>query len=163
MSIEKLYKKYNKKMILKAQSILKCEKLAEDVLHEVFIKIYEKEIHCELRDKSEAHINNYLMKMVRNKSIDYLRKSICEKCNVEYKEEICDFCINKEEMNCGVEDHIHGLKKEYCDILKLKYLIGYSNSEIQEILDISNDNLRQRLFRAKNKLKKSMEKDEHIF
>ena len=52
MSIEKLYKKYNKKMILKAQSILRCEKLVEDVLHEVFIKIYEKEIHLELREKS---------------------------------------------------------------------------------------------------------------
>ena len=64
MSIEKLYKKYNKKMILKAQSILRCEKLAEDVLHEVFIKIYEKEIHLELREKSEEHINNYLMSFV---------------------------------------------------------------------------------------------------
>jgi RNA polymerase sigma-70 factor, ECF subfamily len=50
------------------------------------------------------------------------------------------------------------LKPKYADILSLKFFEEKSNSEISEILDIKEGNIRIRLFRALKQLKKILDK-----
>jgi RNA polymerase sigma-70 factor (ECF subfamily) len=53
------------------------------------------------------------------------------------------------------------IKKEYADILTLKYYYGYSNREIADLLSIKEGNVRVRLMRAKNALHEIIGDESH--
>lgn len=57
----------------------------------------------------------------------------------------------------NVIEIISGIDKIYSDVLMLKYLYGYSNSEISDFLNISAKNTEMRLYRARLILKKKLE------
>jgi len=56
-----------------------------------------------------------------------------------------------------IKNALHKLKSKYADIIALKFLEEKSNSEIAQILNISEGNIRIRLFRALKKLKKILD------
>lgn len=56
-----------------------------------------------------------------------------------------------------VMDIISGMDKLYSDVIKLKYIYGYSNAEISKLLNISAKNTEMRLYRAKLILKNKLE------
>jgi len=55
-----------------------------------------------------------------------------------------------------IEEAILKLPINYSIVLRLKYSQGYTNKEISEILRISEENVRQRLVRGRNKLTESL-------
>jgi len=55
-----------------------------------------------------------------------------------------------------IEEAILKLPINYSIVLRLKYSQGYTNKEISEILRISEENVRQRLVRGRNKLRESL-------
>ena len=60
-------------------------------------------------------------------------------------------------------DVINGMDDKYRDALSLKYLYGYSNSEIAKLLGITEDNARMRIYRAKAILKVKLEENGYVF
>ena len=58
----------------------------------------------------------------------------------------------KHESLTALKEKIRLLHQPYADIISLKYFYDYSDSEIAKILDISEQNARVRLHRAKNSL-----------
>ena len=66
---------------------------------------------------------------------------------------ICDESYNR------ILSAVEALDDKYKDVLRLKYFVGFSDSEIAEALDINTENVRVRLHRArvmiKNRIKET--------
>lgn len=63
----------------------------------------------------------------------------------------------RNEMSECIKEFIYRLPPDYCTIIVLKELEGFTNKEMSEILQISLDAVKIRLHRARVKLKQSLE------
>ena len=54
------------------------------------------------------------------------------------------------------------LPENYWNVLLLKYSHGYDDREIAQMLDITEENVRQRISRAKKRLSELLEKEGEI-
>ena len=55
---------------------------------------------------------------------------------------------------------IESLPENYRAVLLLRYAQGYSTKEVSEILEISEENVKKRIQRARSKLEQLLEKEE---
>lgn len=70
-ALEKLYNRYEKILFSFAMRITKDEKLAEEVLQDVFMKVWND---SGTYDKSKGKFSSWILTVTRNKAIDRLRK-----------------------------------------------------------------------------------------
>jgi len=142
---------------------------ADDIAQEVFEKINKK--LEEFRGKSK--LSTWIYRIATNTTIDRLR-------SVEYKrskaqsdlketdgaETQNDWAANKQvntdqtlirkEMGECVIEYIENLPTDYRTIITLSELEGLTNKEIADILEISLENVKMRLHRARAKLKATL-------
>jgi RNA polymerase sigma-70 factor (ECF subfamily) len=80
------YDKYCDRIIKFLQNIVKCRDTAEDLSHEVFLKIIEKKIRL---DPNNQKISSFLLRIAKNVALDYLRKKKLEfdRCKRSHIEE----------------------------------------------------------------------------
>jgi len=161
---EKLYVEYRQAMFHVANSILKDEQLSQDAVHEAFLKLikyldkideikcYKTEIFLDIIVKNIS-INIYNKRNKENNlSFDEVQNYIYdENSNVERK------LLSKFEYDKLVQS-IMDLPLNYSNVLLLKYIHGYSDDEIADILDISKENVRKRAERGRKKLLKIIQK-----
>lgn len=151
-----LHDEYSQLMYKKAYGILRDSALAEDVVQESFIRIVEN--FNKIIKKKCPQTQKYFVNIVRSISIDVYRKR--KKLQTlsfdEFEETIGDdFKIPESLLDgLGIEKYLLQLPKSYYVILSLKYDDGYSYKEIATILDITEENVKKRLLRARNRLKK---------
>lgn len=141
-----------------AYRILKDCHLAQDAVQTAFLKLIDNldkidEIDC---NKTRA----FVVIIVRNISINFYR---------ERKRQIymplddienalpdgslmIDEKIISMEMLSQIESKIKELHPAYSDIISLKYFYSYSDIEIAELLNITRENVRVRLHRARKNL-----------
>lgn len=156
-TFEKIYHKYRKLMHYCAKQILKDDKLAEDAVHDAFLKMIKfldkiKEVEC---NKTKR----FVIIIVENAAKDIYRKNI-RKMEVSWEEiELTyQFPVATEmEKVSVVETSILELPLIYRQIFILKYAYGYSNKEISKILDVKEGTVRQRIARGKEKLYKNLQ------
>lgn len=165
--LENLFKSYQTGMLHYAFSFVRDEELAEDIIQEAFIKV----AGCmeQVRTMKDDQRKNFLFMVVRNCSIDCMRKLKKEWQRVgslENEEILSDGedvlqVICEGEQKKFLHEEIGKLKKPYQDVLVLKYLNELTDSEIAEKLEISKENVRIRAYRAKKALAKAIrpEKD----
>lgn len=157
---ELLYVTYRKLMFYVANRILNDERLAEDAVHQTFLKILENfdkvgEIPC-YKTKS------YVVTIVKNIAINmYNQRKRYDAIPIEEVE----FCIAEERLERTDDlDHLTRavlkLPVIYKDVLTLKYVQEFSNEEIAKMLDISEATVRKRLERAKRRLEEILEREE---
>lgn len=154
---ECLYDRYSGEMFRVAYRVLNDYQLAQDAVQTAFINIMGKienifEIDCH---KTRA----FVVIIVRNVSINLYRER--KKQNILMFDDmgktmgtdelIDDTIVNAESFN-QVASAIKELHPAYSDIITLKYFYGYSDKEISELLDITHDNVRTRICRAKQSL-----------
>lgn len=161
--LEQIYTNYKKPAYWTAYNILKDHHEAEDVIQEAVIKILKvidsiKEIRC---NKTKA----LFIIIVRNLSINIYNERK-NKENTSYEDmEIVSEDISLDEIIIGLEESriiaekLNQIHPSYADILTLKYYNQYSNQEISELLNIAEGNVRIRLHRAKNAIKKILIQD----
>ena len=156
---EILYTTYRKVMFYVANRILKDQYLAEDAVHQAFLKIIEnldkiEDVHCH-KTKS------YIVIIVRNNAIDLYNR---RKRNKTIPLEQMEFCISDEIYSRSVDlDYltraVMKLPVIYKEVLTLKYLQELTNAEIAQTLGISEATVRKRLERARHKLEESLKKE----
>lgn len=155
---EEIYNHYRYTMLYVSKSIVKDHSLAEDVVHDTFLKIIE--ILDKIDDVSCSKTKSFIVIIVRNKSIDYLRKMKQENStnldDVEFTlrddDSIpLDKIINEEGYNKLLE-YIDELDEKYRAAIELKYIHGYSEREISKMLDITEKNANIRIYRARKML-----------
>lgn len=161
---EQLFKKYYNTMFRYSNSIVRDKSAAEDVVQEVFIKI----AGCieQIDEVDGNHTKGFLSTVTRNCSIDYMRKA-----NKEWKhicsldEELLANDMDLLELICENERkkllhrEMDKLKATYREILVMKYEQELTDEEIAEKLNISPNNVRVRIFRARKALSSAMKSD----
>ncbi len=141
----------NSNLLLKiAYSYTKNEFDSQDVVQETFIKLYR----ARKEFKSDEHIKNWLIRVVINACLDILKHS--EKkllIDNEYINNLPDIS-DADEKNELIRESVLSLRNEYKTIIILYYYDNYSIKEIASILNVSEGNVKMRLSRGREKVRK---------
>ena len=155
---EYLYDKFFKNAYYKSLEILKKEYLAEEALQDAFE--YLAENYSKIVYREEPAAKSYILKTVTTKSIDKwndeFKVSKVQFESVEESEETFKEQIDRYEI-AELKIALSKLREFDRDLLILFYIDGYKSKELAELFDISDDNVRKRLQRARGALRKEME------
>ena len=152
---ESLYLKYRKHMKYIAIKILGDEQLAEDAVHNAFLKILNHLNKFQNIDCQETR--NLIVIIIRSVSIDMYRKRKKEFENTDIldKELSVETDFSMIEVD-NILKEIDVLPDIYKDILLLKVEYGYKDREIAKLLGLKIDTVSKRLERARKQLKKQL-------
>lgn len=127
----------------------------DDLVETIFIKAW---MNLEKYEKRDVNFSAWLFKIAHNVVIDHRRS---HRPLFEIKEEIEDESekaapkkvTEKNMLSSVVREAVDRLKEPYKQVITLKFLIGLSNTEIAEILNEREGNVRVLQFRALKELK----------
>lgn len=161
---EKIYLNYRKQMFLVARSVLDNDLDAEDVIHDVFLKIAKKHMEKISQIENDVDLRNYLLKATKNAALDHIRKhrrelffteaedditvqSLANMTDNSLVDQICSHC--EYEM---VVAAITSLKPIYRDVLYCHFVLELSVTETSTMLNCKISTAKQRLMRGKKLL-----------
>ena len=150
LGIEELYKNYTKLVYGVIYSILKNTDETEDVLQNVFVKIFKLDNE---KLPTKSHLS-WLYSVAKNETINYIKKHSKEK-NYENLYEITDNdteiekVLDKEYFNKLIEN----LPPKQQEILSLKIISNLSFREIANILDMKIPAVQWHYYKSLNTLK----------
>lgn len=159
-----IYKLYYKAMFNTSLRIVKDTFEAEDVMQEAFLSAFTKLESF----KADVPFGAWLKKIVINKSLTQLKKnSRFEEVKLETVDYKLTDGISEESQESEAMDYtnvkvkeimakIKELKDNYRIALTLSLIEGFDNEEVAEIMQITNENCRTTISRAKNKLRSLM-------
>lgn len=156
---EQLYNRYRGLMHYVAKKILQNEQDAEDAVHQAFLAIIKNasKIFHENFDVKSPQIRSLVVIIVERKSIDILRAH-SYRAEVELDEEIC---------GCEIPDPGDGLLStamaklpaRYREVLILRFDNGYTTKDIARLFDIKQESAQKLVWRAKESLRETLEKE----
>lgn len=150
LGIEELYKNYSKLVYGVIYSILKNTDETEDVLQNVFVKIFKLDNE---KLPTKSHLS-WLYSVAKNETINYIKKHSKEK-NYESLYEITDNdteiekVLDKEYFNKLIEN----LPQKQQEILSLKIVSNLSFKEIANILNMKIPAVQWHYYKSLNTLK----------
>ena len=173
MDFQTIYKEFYPKILRYLTNILNDKELAEDFTQDVFIRVNGGLNNFEGRSK----LSTWIYKIATNITNDYFKsaafqkgtkQTLTGKCLDENKEdrnvwpvdksELSDKILEKKEMNSCIKRYVQYISENYRTVFVLSEYEGMKNKEIADILDLSLDTVKIRLYRARTQLKKKMEK-----
>lgn len=157
---EQLYITYRQTMFYVANNILNDTYEAEDAVHQALLRIIDHLDDIDENDKNKT--KSYLSIVTQNIAIDIYRKKRRERKRSISFDEYAIYIedpVGQEFENIKEEDNrlaeaIKKLPPHYAEVIRLTYGHGYDSEKVGEILNLTPDNVRQRLVRARRKLAK---------
>lgn len=158
-----LYEIYYHNLWYVALGYLKDAQLAEDMVQETFIKVAEKP--GSVQEVDSKMTKYFLITILRNKCIDYIRKTKrSPETSLEDWEACSDYgdiplahVLRKESMS-ELNQIIDSLDEAYRDPLKYRYIEGLSNQEIAQRTHMSTNLVAVRINRAKKMLRSRIDR-----
>lgn len=152
MSIfEEIYRKYYQDIYRLIYSYLLNKEDAEDILENTFLKLYLN--INKFQKKDFIDVKKWLFKVAINNCKNHLKSSWVKKRIFNFRLE--------ESKGCQMQDNLVGclskINAMYRIPLFLYYYDGYNISEIAKILNLSESNVKQRLRRGREMLKKEID------
>lgn len=155
-----LYECYSGKFLAICLRYIKDRNLAEDVMIEGFMRIFEKLSQF----KEQGSFEGWMKKIIVREALMALRrnKNLMLEVALDQQEEH----INSHYEWRGLEaeelmDMIHDLPLGYRTVFNLYAIEGYAHAEISELLGISENTSKSQLSRARNLLKQKLA-DHHL-
>jgi RNA polymerase sigma factor (sigma-70 family) len=149
-----LYDHYSGSLYSVIVSIVPNRELANDLLQEVFIKIWRQ---IESYDNTKGRLFTWMLNVARNASIDALRSKNYQQSqqNRELNENVYDEggSVHTNTDKIGLRKIVHKLKDEYKILVELSYFEGYTQDEISKMLKIPLGTVKTRLRSALIQLK----------
>ena len=159
-----IYNKHYKRMLYTATQILGKER-GEEAVHDVFVKLIEKFKECSniLGDKP----GQFFVIVVKNHSLNLLKKGSLN--IISFEDEILDNDIQNHNVwspedallnNEAIEQltlNIRKLTPAMRQVLELRYIEGYTNKEIADLLGVSESNVSTAIYKARKRLKDMLE------
>ena len=160
-ALDEVIRDYKDGLIYYIYSIIGDMDISEEAAMDVFVKLYVDKP----KFKSGAAFKTWLYTIGRNKALDLIRKSskiphipLEDAYNVSDEENIEQNYIQQED-NSRLRRIVSRLKPEYSQVLCLVYFENFDNSEAGKIMKKSSKQIRDLLYRAKNALKRELEKE----
>ncbi len=157
-----IIKDYKDGLILYLNSYVNNIYLAEDLMQETFFKIAVKKP----KFKGKSSFKTWLYTIGRNLAIDHLRHnskvsafSIDIMGNHIEDEENLEKIYIKNERKIIIHKALTTLKPEYRQVLWLIYFECFSNEEAAQVMNKSKRQIENLLFRAKQSLKATLDKE----
>lgn len=162
-----IFKSYYTYVYYISLAIIKDTHIAEDITQETFLKAFH---HIDTIHDNKK-LGPWLKTIATRTSIDYLRKNnqkmkvLTDSVDIENIQPSTDFASSNVEEILENKDNylflvekINSLKKEYRDIILLKYRYDLKNIEIAELLGITASTVKTRLYRARHQLRLKLNK-----
>ena len=167
-ALEELFHRTFPRLFDFAVKITKEEPIAEDILQDVFIKVWGKRKEIE-----NSNIEAYLFRLVRNQCLDYVKfaKVVSGReidlDNFSKYEELyrIDFLgddpylLIQEELKNEIEQTIESLPPRCKEVFVLSKIEGLKNREVAEKLQINIKNVERHLARAAKTFKEKFSSD----
>lgn len=134
---DKIYLDYKEKVTAYVRSRITDPYAAEDVVSEVFLKIYQK-LAC--YDESRASLSTWIYSITRNTVIDYYKKRKTQSLflyQIEKVEEIPDKMSAYEARLEDLANALENLSERERDLIILHYYQGYTLKRIAEMMGMS--------------------------
>lgn len=150
---DRMYDKYHRLVLAAAKTVIDDESFCEDVCQEVFVKLYKSGL-----DIDAEQLRYWLLRVTRNTALDFRRTMKIDKIKLEALEE-------HEEKHVSVEDPLQQIvtKEKATEMMDALWehdprgmeiligieIMGCSVQELAAHYDITPNNVRNRLYRAK--------------
>lgn len=149
-----LYDNYAASLYSIVLNIVPDRDLANDVLQEVFIKIWKQ---IETYDTIKGRLFTWMLNVARNASIDAVRSKGYQKNQQsrELTENVYDAGGSTETNidRIGLRKLVHSLKPDYRVLIELSYFEGFTQDEISKMLEIPLGTVKTRMRSALTQLK----------
>lgn len=154
-----LYRQYAPKMRLFAGGLTHDRQLTEDIVHNVFLKLWEnREIVCKVES-----IDKYLFRATKNAVFDVYEHNIIV-ARYEYRQSRSesfaflnmDDQINADDLAMMIDLAIDMLPPQRQKIFRMSRYSGYSNNEIAEKLGLSVNTVNNHISLAMKDLKEAL-------
>jgi RNA polymerase sigma-70 factor (ECF subfamily) len=140
-----LYDKLYRKLFLFAKSLIDDPEEARDIVAESFIKLWAQNSHF----SNMLHLQGYFYAIIKNACIDYLRKNKL-RIKIESQllragtisENVIERKYQEAELVEILYERINQLPDRMQQVFKLTYLDGYSRTEVAQMLNLSENTIR---------------------
>lgn len=157
--MEYLYDHYSGALYGVIFRILKKEEIAEEVLQDVFLKIWDR---FDSYDPAKGRLFTWLLNIARNQAIDKTRSKEISKGqktsgidNVVSRIDHAEYIEQRIE-TIGVKEILNDLPEEQKFVVEYLYLKGYSQSELAEEFNIPLGTVKTRLRLAMQQLRSTL-------
>ncbi len=139
--------------------IVNDEPLAQDILQEVFVKIWK---NMEFYDATKGRLFTWLINITRNTAIDKYRS---QEFRQQAKNQKLDDSVNQVNMvssvntkvdHIGLKEQISQLKPEYIQMVDLLYFQGYTHEEVAKEFNIPLGTVKTRIRAAIMQLREKL-------
>ncbi len=147
-ALDYLYDHYSGALYGVVFRILKKEEIAEEVLQDIFLKIWDK---IESYDATKGKLFTWMINIARNQAIDKARSKEASKGR---KTDDIDYLVNKIDIQehsqlpidaIGLKEVLLKLSEDQQFIVNQLYLKGYTQSEVAEEFNIPLGTVKTRL------------------
>jgi len=149
-----LYDHYSASLYSVIVSIVPDRELSNDILQEVFIKIWRQ---IETYDTTKGRLFTWMLNVARNASIDAVRSKNYQQRqqNQELTETVhgVSGSTHTNTDKIGLRKIVHKLKEEHRVLVELSYFEGFTQDEISKMLEIPLGTVKTRLRTALIQLK----------
>ncbi len=135
----KLYAMYNKSLFAVISNLMKDQEEAEDVLQEVFVKIWK---NIDTYNETKGRLYTWMLNIARNTAIDKLRSKGFNNSQKNLSSD--NFVHLLDESNkmtnridtIGIADFVKKLKPKCIQLIELLFFQGYTQQEASDELEI---------------------------
>lgn len=162
-----LYQEFYRLMFYTAQKYVADQKQQEDIVQESLRKLIEKT--SLLRRFQRPILASYIVSIVRNTSIDYLKMWQEEKDRLVNLDDLTSQEVRNSQSideTLILQEEMEHLKKVWSKldtetrmVLEGKYILGYDNKKLSQLLRCQPSSVRMRLTRARRKALELMRKE----
>ncbi|MEM7548981.1 MAG: RNA polymerase sigma-70 factor [Bacteroidota bacterium] len=139
-ALECLFDKYFRSLCVFAKTFLNTNDLAEEVVSDVFVKVWDKRKCLEVN----TNVRAYLYRSVKNESLNQLKKDYWDfedlseqEYEISSEESNAEHMIMFEETSLAIDELINQMPPKRALIFRLNRIDGLKYKEIAELLFIS--------------------------
>jgi RNA polymerase sigma-70 factor (ECF subfamily) len=152
-----IYKTYYRQSLDTAYHICRCKLLCEEIVQEVFVKLWiNKEELKKVKD-----IEAYVFILTRNQATDWMRRRKTEREALSeyaylYSKESESQDWEKKELKSALEEAVEQLHPQQKRVYQLKKFYGWRRDKIAQSLNISENTVKATMQKAISSVKKYM-------
>lgn len=154
MELAAIYTQFHQVLLGFIKSKINNHQDAEDILHNVFIKVAEGVVDLNRKEK----LQSWIYTIARNSIIDYYRTNASRK-SLAIEGDISDSFTDEEYndttkgLDCCLIDFVNQLPEEYRDIIIDVEMNGVKQKDLTAKYDLAYPSIRSRVQRGREKLK----------